>query len=107
MNDISKDKDYQEFLAGIKELVKGLMQIRERAAIVYAPIVEEFCARKHATANEAGRMLDYLFEFADDCLYALTCVPCDIIRMAPLSPLTACISVGQYRYQPTDMSGTI
>ena len=42
------------------------MQIRERAAIEYAPIVEEFCARKHATANEVGRMLDYLFEFADD-----------------------------------------
>lgn len=83
MNDISKDKGYQEFFAGIKELAKGLMQIRERAAIEYAPIVEEFCARKHATANEVGRMLDYLFEFADDCLYALTCVPCDIIRMAP------------------------
>ena len=66
MNDISKDKDYQEFFAGIKELAKGLMQIRERAAIEYAPIVEEFCARKHATANEVGRMLDYLFEFADD-----------------------------------------
>ena len=29
MNDISKDKDYQEFFAGIKELAKGLMQIRE------------------------------------------------------------------------------
>ena len=58
MNDISKDKDYQEFFAGIKELAKGLMQIRER--------VEEFCARKYATANEVGRMLDYLFEFADD-----------------------------------------
>ena len=66
MNDISKDKDYQEFFAGIKELAKGLMQIRERAAIEYAPIVEEFCARKHATANEVGRMLDYLFDFADD-----------------------------------------
>ena len=66
MNDISKDKDYQEFFAGIKELAKGLMLIRERAAIEYAPIVEEFCARKHATANEVGRMLDYLFEFADD-----------------------------------------
>ena len=37
MNDISKDKDYQEFFAGIKELAKGLMQIRERAAIEYAP----------------------------------------------------------------------
>lgn len=61
MNDISKDKDYQEFFAGIKELAKGLMQIRERAAIEYAPIVEEFCARKYATANEVGRMLDYLF----------------------------------------------
>ena len=35
MNDISKDKDYQEFFAGIKELAKGLMQIRERAAIEY------------------------------------------------------------------------
>ena len=34
MNDISKDKDYQEFFAGIKELAKGLMQIRERAAIL-------------------------------------------------------------------------
>ena len=66
MNDISKDKDYQEFFAGIKELAKGLMQIRERAAIEYAPIVEELCARRHATANEVGRMLDYLFEFADD-----------------------------------------
>lgn len=32
MNDISKDKDYQEFFAGIKELAKGLMQIRERTA---------------------------------------------------------------------------
>ena len=83
MNDISKDKDYQEFFAGIKELTKGLMQIRERAAIEYAPIVEEFCARKHATANEVGRMLDYLFEFAENCLDALTCVPCDIILMAP------------------------
>ena len=50
MNDISKDKDYQEFFAGIKELAKGLMQI---PAIEYAPIVEEFCARKHATANES------------------------------------------------------
>lgn len=66
MNDISKDKDHQEFPAGIKELAKGLMQIRERAAIEYAPVVEEFCTRKHATANEVGRMLDYLFEFADD-----------------------------------------
>ena len=37
MDDISKDKDYQEFFAGIKELAKGLMQIRERAAIEYAP----------------------------------------------------------------------
>ena len=33
-----KDKDYQEFFAGIKELAKGLMQIRERAAIEYAPL---------------------------------------------------------------------
>ena len=33
MNDISKDKDYQEFLAEIKDLAKSLMQIRERAAI--------------------------------------------------------------------------
>lgn len=66
MNDISKDKDYQEFFAGIKELAKGLMKISERAAIEYVPIVEELCARKHATANEVGRMLDYLFEFADD-----------------------------------------
>ena len=38
MNDISKVKDYQEFFAGIKELAKGLMQIRERAAIEYAPL---------------------------------------------------------------------
>ena len=45
MNDITKDMDYQEFFAGIKELAKGLMQIRERTAIEYAPIVEEFCAR--------------------------------------------------------------
>ena len=66
MNDLSKDKDYQEFFAGINELAKGLMQIRERAAIEYASIVEEFCVRKHATANEVGRMLDYLFEFAED-----------------------------------------
>lgn len=66
MNDLSKDKDYQEFFAGINELAKGLMQILERAAIEYAPIVEEFCARKHAIANEVGRMLDYLFEFAED-----------------------------------------
>ena len=57
MNDISKDKDYQEFFAGIKELAKGLMQIRERAAIEYAPIVEEFCARKHATAVSVSAML--------------------------------------------------
>lgn len=57
MNDISKDKDHQEFLAGIKELAKGLMQIRERAAIEYAPVVEGFCTRKHATANEVGRCL--------------------------------------------------
>ena len=64
MNDISKDKDYQEFFAGIKELAKRLIQIRERAAIEYAPIVEEFCARKHATANEVGRILDYLFEIS-------------------------------------------
>ena len=42
------------------------MQIRERAAIEYTPIVEEFCARKHASENEVGRMLDHLFEFADD-----------------------------------------
>lgn len=66
MNDISKDKDYQEFFAGIIELAKGLMLIRERAAIEYAPIVEEFYARKHATANEVERMLDYLFEFSND-----------------------------------------
>ena len=57
MNDISKDKNYQEFFAGIKELAKGLMQIRERAAIEDAPIVEEFCARKHATANEVAGCL--------------------------------------------------
>lgn len=42
------------------------MQIRERAAIEYTPIVEEFYARKHASENEVGRMLDHLFEFADD-----------------------------------------
>ena len=66
MNDTSKGKDYQEFLAEIKDLAKGLMQIREWAAIEYAPIVDELCTRKHATANEVGRMLDYLFEFADD-----------------------------------------
>lgn len=65
-HEISKDKDCQDFLAGIKELARELTQIRERAAIEYAPIVEEFCARKHASENEVGRMLDYLFEFADD-----------------------------------------
>lgn len=65
-HEISKDKDCQDFLAGIKELARELTQIRERAAIEYAPIVEEFCARKHASENEVGRMLDHLFEFADD-----------------------------------------
>lgn len=65
-HEISKDKDCQNLLAGIKELARGLMQIRERVAIEYAPIVEEFCARKHASENEVGRMLDHLFEFADD-----------------------------------------
>lgn len=65
-HEISKDKDCQDFLAGIKELARELMQIRERAAIEYAPIVEEFCARKHASENEVGRMLDLLFGFADD-----------------------------------------
>lgn len=77
MNDISKDKDYQEFFAGIKELAKGLMQIRERAAIEYASIVEEFCARKHATANEVGRMLDYLLSLPTTnacCLCTRKCV---------------------------------
>ena len=65
-HEISKDKDCQDFLAGIKELTRELTQIRERAAIEYAPIVEEFCARKQASENEVGRMLDLLFEFADD-----------------------------------------
>lgn len=65
-HEISKDKDSQDLLAGIKELARELMQIRERAAIEYAPIVEEFCARKHASENEVERMLDHLFEFADD-----------------------------------------
>lgn len=65
-HETSKDKDSQDFLAGIKELARELMQIRERAAIEYAPIVEEFCARKHASENEVGRMLDLLFGFADD-----------------------------------------
>ena len=65
-HEISKDKDAQDFLAGIKELARELTQIRERAAIEYAPIVEEFCARKHASENEVERMLDHLFEFADD-----------------------------------------
>lgn len=65
-HEISKDKDCQDFLAGIEELARELTQIRERAAIEYAPIVEEFCARKQASENEVGRMLDYLFEFADD-----------------------------------------
>ena len=65
-HEISKDKDCQDFLAGIKELARELTQIRERAAIEYAPIVEEFCARKQASENEVGRMLDLLFEFADD-----------------------------------------
>lgn len=55
MNDISNDKNYQEFLIKIKDLANGLMQIRERAAIEYAPLVDELCARKHATANEVGR----------------------------------------------------
>lgn len=55
-HETSKDKDSQDFLAGIKELARELMQIRERAAIEYAPIVEEFCARKHASENEVGRM---------------------------------------------------
>lgn len=65
-HETSKDKDCQDFLAGIEGLARELTQIRERAAIEYAPIVEEFCARKQASENEVGRMLDYLFEFADD-----------------------------------------
>lgn len=65
-HEISKDKDCQDFLTGIKELARELTQIRERAAIEYAPIVEELCARKHASENEVERMLDHLFEFADD-----------------------------------------
>lgn len=65
-HETSKDKDCQDFLAGIEELARELTQIRERAAIEYAPIVEEFCARKQASENEVGRMLDYLFAFADD-----------------------------------------
>lgn len=65
-HEISKDKDCQDFLAGIKELARELTQIRERAAIEYTPIVEEFCARKQASENEVGRMLDLLFGFADD-----------------------------------------
>lgn len=59
-HETSKDKDCQDFLAGIKELTRELMQIRERAAIEYAPIVEEFCTRKHASENEVERMLDHL-----------------------------------------------
>ena len=65
-HEISKDKDCQDFLAGIKELTRELTQIRERADIEYTPIMEEFCARKQASENEVGRMLDLLFEFADD-----------------------------------------
>lgn len=41
-HEISKDKDCQDFLAGIKELTRELTQIRERAAIEYTPIVEVF-----------------------------------------------------------------
>lgn len=37
-HEISKDKDCQDFLAGIKELARELTQIRERAAIEYTPI---------------------------------------------------------------------
>lgn len=61
-HEISKDKDCQDFLAGIKELARELMQIRERAAIEYTPIVEEFCARKHASENEVGRMLAFCLD---------------------------------------------
>ena len=78
-HEISKDKDCQDFLAGIKELARELTQIRERAAIEYAPIVEEFCARKHASENEVGRMLDYLFgengafpPTRDGCIHSLS-----------------------------------
>ena len=53
-HEISKDKDCQDFLAGIKELTRELTQIRERAAIEYTPIVEEFCARKQASENEVA-----------------------------------------------------
>lgn len=59
MNDISKDKDYQEFFAGIKELAKGLMQIRERdyqqsqyrhnqVANPLQQIIEEFTKVSHS-----------------------------------------------------------
>ena len=41
MDDISKNKDYQEFFAGIKELAKGLMQIRERAVIEYCLLLQQ------------------------------------------------------------------
>ena len=41
MNDISKDKDYQEFFAGIKELAKRLMQIRERRAAAMSQAMDE------------------------------------------------------------------
>lgn len=36
-HEISKDKDCQNLLAGIKELTRELTQIRERAAIEYPP----------------------------------------------------------------------
>lgn len=36
-HEISKEKDCQNLLAGIKELTRELTQIRERAAIEYPP----------------------------------------------------------------------
>ena len=58
-HEISKDKDCQDFLAGIKELARELTQIRERAAIEYTPIAEN--GGYPPTQNGDIRSLFWLF----------------------------------------------
>ena len=52
MDDINKDNDYQEFFAGIKELAKRLMQIRERRAAAMSQAMDEEQQHKVQEAPE-------------------------------------------------------
>lgn len=84
------------------------MYVGAALSLMAVPMMSHY-ARKHTTANEVGWMLDNLFEFAEDCLDALTCVPCGIIRMAPFVSFDSVyigwvVSVPTNRYERYNLS---